>query len=158
MRSAYRHSRIRMTRNAQLERPWICRGSHELGVPASVGVCTGQAFCGVVGNAQRREYTVMGDVVNLSARLMAKAGPGGILCDESTQDAVGERLHFDALAPMQVKGKADPITAYRPSSALLQTVEEELGGEIFGRQQQREALGTTQPEPPIPTTSHLAYA
>ena len=83
----------------------------------------------------------MGDVVNLSARLMAKAGPGGILCDESTQDAVGERLHFDALAPMQVKGKADPITAYRPSSALLQTVEEELGGEIFGRQQQREALG-----------------
>ena len=119
----------------------MLEASRELGVPASVGVCTGQAFCGVVGNAQRREYTVMGDVVNLSARLMAKAGTGGILCDERTQDAVGERLRFDALAPMPIKGKAHPITAYRPSPASLQTVQDRLSREVFGRQRQREVLG-----------------
>ena len=42
------------------------------GTHASIGVSTGRAFCGLVGSTERREYTLMGDVVNLSARLMGK--------------------------------------------------------------------------------------
>jgi class 3 adenylate cyclase len=51
---------------------------------ASVGVTTGVVFCGVVGATMRKEYTVLGDTVNLSARLMqyACANGGGVVCDQ----------------------------------------------------------------------------
>ena len=46
----------------------------EMGAEPAVGVATGIAFCGVVGHpGGRREYTVLGDIVNLSARLMQRA-------------------------------------------------------------------------------------
>ena len=41
---------------------------------ACIGVGSGRAFCGVVGSIHRREFTTMGDVVNVSARLMGQAG------------------------------------------------------------------------------------
>ena len=52
----------------------------------SIGIATGQAFCGVVGSKSRHEYTVMGDCVNLAARLMAHAGKEklGVLADVVT--------------------------------------------------------------------------
>eukprot|EP00971_Amphidinium_carterae_P038267 752071-Amphidinium_carterae.1 len=46
-----------------------------------------QFRCGVIGNSVRREYRVLGDVVNLSARLMAKANTGEVLVDEETYSA-----------------------------------------------------------------------
>jgi class 3 adenylate cyclase len=48
----------------------------QLSIESSIGVTSGTAFCGLVGGRQRREYTVLGDVVNLSARLMQKANGG----------------------------------------------------------------------------------
>jgi len=94
----------------------------ELGFRAWIGVTTGTAFCGAVGNARRREYTIMGDVVNLSARLMQAAGggksgvavPGGILCCGATWSAAVARLAFETLVPIKVKGKAAPIEVHRP--------------------------------------------
>ena len=48
----------------------ICEKLFELGLSASVGVTTGTGiFCGVVGSKTRREYSVLGDSVNLAARL-----------------------------------------------------------------------------------------
>ena len=53
------------------------------GVSCHVGVTTGTAFCGVIGSRKRREYTVMGDMVNLAARLMTAANSDRpVLCDE----------------------------------------------------------------------------
>ena len=51
-----------------------------------VGVTTGQLLCACVGSDMRSEYTVYGDAVNLSARLMVKAasGLGSVLCDYTT--------------------------------------------------------------------------
>ena len=97
-----------------------------LGFRAWIGVTTGTAFCGAVGNGRRREYTIMGDVVNLSARLMQAAGggkagrpvEGGILCDGTTWAAAVTRLGFETLAPIKVKGKAAPIEIHRPVPQL----------------------------------------
>lgn len=85
-----------------------------LGVECSIGVTTGRAFCGVLGGESRREYGVMGEVVNLSARLMQLA-QGGILCDEETHNASQLRLAFRASRPIAIKGKAEPVIAYSPS-------------------------------------------
>lgn len=89
----------------------------DAGQHSSIGVTTGLAFCGTIGNARRREYTVMGNVVNLSARLMqaAKApGHGGLLCDEPTWSAAHERLRFEPLPAIVVKGRSEPISIFRP--------------------------------------------
>ena len=83
-----------------------------LGLRCGIGVASGRAFCGAVGGERRREYTIMGDVVNLAARLMGAAGDG-IYCDTATaQRAV--RLRFEALAPIGLKGKRDPVPIHRP--------------------------------------------
>lgn len=86
----------------------------ELGWTSSIGITTGRAFCGVVGGDNRREYTVHGNMVNLSARLM-QAAAGGILCDEETYSATQMRMAFRASRPIAIKGKAEPIIAYSPT-------------------------------------------
>jgi class 3 adenylate cyclase/tetratricopeptide (TPR) repeat protein len=84
-----------------------------LGRRVAIGVTTGRAFCGTVGSPRRREYTMLGAVVNLAARLMQEAGDG-VLCDQATATAAGAALTFEALAPVRVKGRADPVPVYRP--------------------------------------------
>lgn len=61
------------------------------GLSASVGVTTGVVFCGVVGATMRKEYTVLGDTVNLSARLMQYAcnNGGGVVCDQQVRGHMG---------------------------------------------------------------------
>jgi class 3 adenylate cyclase/tetratricopeptide (TPR) repeat protein len=83
-----------------------------LGWTCSIGVATGRAFCGAYGSPVRREYTMIGDVVNLSARLM-QAAHGEVLCSEATHRAARNRLHFDTLSPIAVKGKTGLVPVYR---------------------------------------------
>jgi class 3 adenylate cyclase/tetratricopeptide (TPR) repeat protein len=90
----------------------------KLGIMTSVGVTTGQTFCGDVGSADRREYAVVGDVVNLSARLMAHSNVG-VLCDADTYKASVDSIEYVELAPIRVKGKKAPIPVYKPRSAKL---------------------------------------
>lgn len=85
----------------------------ELSITTNVGVTTGKAFCGAVGSEERREYAMVGDIVNLSARLMSKA-EGGILCDRDTYLASKSRINFKALDTIMVKGKVNPIEIFAP--------------------------------------------
>jgi class 3 adenylate cyclase len=89
---------------------------HELGVEAAIGVATGRAYCGAVGTENRREYTVLGDVMNLAARLM-QAARGTILCDQATQRAACSTVSFERQRPFHVKGKTAPVAAFRPVRA-----------------------------------------
>ncbi len=82
-----------------------------LELPLRIGVNRGSVFAGDIGPNYRRTFTVMGDAVNLAARLMAKASPGQVL---TTPDVV-EHSHADIetveLEPFMVKGKAKPVRA-----------------------------------------------
>ncbi len=82
------------------------------GGPYRVGLGTGAVYCGEVGTDARREYAVIGDSVNLAARLMAAAGDGQLLIDRATHDQVGEHTVQDRLAPISVKGKTDPVDVW----------------------------------------------
>jgi class 3 adenylate cyclase/tetratricopeptide (TPR) repeat protein len=85
----------------------------ELGVRCAIGLATGRAFCGAVGSEVHREYDVIGEVMNLAARLM-QAAPDTILCDEPTHRAAQSRLRFQDLPAIPVKGKTTPVQVYRP--------------------------------------------
>ena len=76
-----------------------------------VGVNRGPVFVGDIGPAYRRTFTVMGDTVNLAARLMAKAVPGQILA--TPEVLVRSRSDFEVtpVEPFYVKGKAHPVEA-----------------------------------------------
>jgi class 3 adenylate cyclase len=90
-----------------------------LKITPSIGITTGRAFCGAVGSETRREYALVGDVVNLSARLMsASKNFGGILCDETTANAARSSILFKDLAPINVKGKKNPIPVFAPLSKV----------------------------------------
>ncbi|MBN1954506.1 MAG: AAA family ATPase [Anaerolineae bacterium] len=108
----------------------------ERGWRSAIGVASGRAFCGSVGNAARREYTMVGDVVNLACRLM-EASDAGILCDKATYDAAQGRLAFDALPAITVKGKVDPVPVYRPLSQLQTVAQPQRRETIVGREMER---------------------
>lgn len=103
----------------------------ELGFKPSIGVTTGRAFCGVIGSQRRREYTLLGDIVNLSARLMV-ASAGGLLCDQATHDFAEEHFDFEPRPPLKLKGKAEPVPAWRPLKPSHRR--RDPGGELVGRE------------------------
>lgn len=77
------------------------------------GITHGLTFAGQAGAATRREYTVMGDDVNLAARLMSAGTPGQILLAPSVYAKVAGRFAITALPAIRVKGKTNPIPIYQ---------------------------------------------
>ncbi len=81
-------------------------------VSQRIGITHGLVYAGEVGWKSRREYTVMGDDVNLAARLMSKGHMGQILLSERVQERVHPHFETEALPPMQMKGKSAPVQAF----------------------------------------------
>ena len=87
-------------------------------LPVRIGVHRGPLFAGDVGPWYRRTYTVMGDVVNLAARLTAAAPLGTIYATAAVLEHSPTRFETLALAPFTVKGKAQPVQALKVGPVL----------------------------------------
>ncbi len=76
-----------------------------------IGVNNGAVFAGDIGTRVRRTFTVMGDTVNLAARLMARAETGQILATDEALRRSNLRLVTSPVEPFLVKGKRRPVNA-----------------------------------------------
>lgn len=103
----------------------------------ALGVATGRVFCGAVGNDRRREYTVLGTVVNLAARIMQQA-PRDVLCDEATWLAARERIGFETVPPVRVKGRDEPVPVHRPREKVLAA--RRRSPQLVGRVRERQRI------------------
>ncbi|KAL8452190.1 hypothetical protein Emed_001497 [Eimeria media] len=101
----------------------VIDGMKVFGLDAGIGITSGRVWCGTVGNDLRKEYTALGDFVNLAARLMAKAGPREIFVDVNTHRAAKHAMEFKELPSMMVKGKEHPIEVFMPTGALIHKVQ-----------------------------------
>ena len=92
----------------------------EIGHVCSVGVTTGNVFCGIVGAPERRDYAGIGSDVNMAARLMSKAKER-ILVDECTYNNLSHstRSLLVSAEEMHLKGKDRPIVPYKYSSESI---------------------------------------
>ncbi len=90
-----------------------------------VGLCTGEVAAALLGSDERLEYTLVGDTVNLSARLQDLARPGGqVVLSEATYQALSSAPeNATKLDPTTVKGRDTLVNAYR-----IEALEVEGGG------------------------------
>jgi class 3 adenylate cyclase len=84
-----------------------------LDLSVRVGINTGPVMVGQVGSDLRLEYTAMGDAVNVAARMEQTAEPGTVQITGETFRSVAQLFDVESRGPIEVKGKTDPVVAYR---------------------------------------------
>ena len=78
-----------------------------------IGVFTGTAILGPIGPKERRDYTVIGDLVNIVARLCSEAGRGEVVCDAATLEKATSIGGFEPAEKVNVRGRENPIVIRR---------------------------------------------
>jgi adenylate cyclase len=103
-----------LTTQDELNKHWLKEGLTPFNI--GIGLSTGEVAAALLGSAERMEYTLVGDTVNLSARLQALARPGGqIILSGATYRGLQDPSSVDAqeMEPTIVKGRETPVLAYR---------------------------------------------
>ncbi|MFQ5612469.1 MAG: tetratricopeptide repeat protein [Anaerolineae bacterium] len=105
-----------------------------------IGLNSGFVFAGNVGSDARREYSVMGDEVNLTARLMGVAQEGQVLISHSTARHVGDEFTLNEGQPVKVKGKTHPVRNFAVTGVRDRPLRwaNVVTGRVVGRDQELE--------------------
>ena len=96
---------------AEINGRWRADGLPPFGL--GLGLSTGEAAAALLGSAERLEYTLVGDTVNLSQRLQQLAEPGETVLSEATFKALRTQVAAAALGAQRVKGRDAPVCAYK---------------------------------------------
>jgi adenylate cyclase len=88
--------------------------NHQVDFPITmgIGINSGEVIAGCIGSDRRMDYTVLGDVVNIAARLESQAQPNQILIGPTTYEAIRSTISCREVGALQLKGKADPLEAF----------------------------------------------
>lgn len=79
-----------------------------------IGINTGPAFVAEIGDPRgRREFNVLGDTVNTTARLMSRAGVNEILISNTVKQEIEEKYECDFIGDISLKGKGVPMALYK---------------------------------------------
>jgi class 3 adenylate cyclase/ActR/RegA family two-component response regulator len=105
-----RCARAMQARQAELNWEAWAESAQEIGM--GIGVNTGTVIAGTIGGAGRLQYTVVGDAVNVAARLQAEAIAGEILATASTMAAAPD-VAAEPIGPREVKGRKESVEVYR---------------------------------------------
>ncbi len=96
---------------AEVNRRWERQGMPPFGL--GLGLSTGEAAAALLGSAERLEYTLVGDTVNLSQRLQQFAAAGETVLSEATVKALAEPVDLIPLPLQMVKGRDTPVVAFK---------------------------------------------
>ena len=89
------------------------RGADNLELPVRIGIHSGPVVFGPVADRFPMDYTAIGDTANVAARIQQAAEPATILLSEATYELAQSYARVEPVGPLILKGKAEPITAYR---------------------------------------------
>ncbi len=78
-----------------------------------IGLASGQVLAGNMGSADRSNYTVLGERVNLAARLCSVAARGEIVLGPATREQLGDLITVEQMDPLQLKGFSDSVVAFK---------------------------------------------
>jgi class 3 adenylate cyclase/tetratricopeptide (TPR) repeat protein len=120
-------------------------GQHGVELAFRMGLNTGMVVVGSVGSDLRLDYTAIGDTTNLAARLEQIAEPGTILVSETTNRLVQGYVRLEALEPVEVKGKTEPVSTYKvlgtlPRRSPIVSRSERSLSEFVGRERELTTL------------------
>lgn len=93
-----------------------------------IGLSQGRMRTGAYGSTTQRTFGVLGDEVNVAARLMSQARPGQLLISKKVADAAARNYDFNSLGTVEVKGKQDPIPVFGVSTPLSPVLHPSLQG------------------------------
>ena len=110
-------------RMRELEGEWRSRGL-ERPFRIRVGISTGFCTVGNFGSKDRMDYTIIGNEVNLAARLQSAVEPGGILLSHETNALVQDIVLTEEFPPMTVKGFLKPIKTYKVLGTYKELVDD----------------------------------
>jgi predicted ATPase/class 3 adenylate cyclase len=109
------------------------------GIENSVGLSSGMAYCGILGNNTLRQFTVIGDVVNQSAHL-AGIKRNEIFCDKDTYAVSNKLVNYGGQMNATVKGQKEPIAVFVPKSIMEDGMTESPISVSIGRHEELSVL------------------
>lgn len=98
-----------------------------------MGIATGRVFAGTIGSYRKMEYTVIGDTVNIAARLegLTKQTRFDLIIDKATRDLVGEEIKTRKLKVDRVRGRTQPMEIFLVDGIAKDTEDPQMDTVFF---------------------------